>query len=64
MSLSFPFVSLNESMTMTTRFVVAFVLSVFLFAYRSIAARLVDFQVAQPLTLPADAKQCTIKVLE
>lgn len=28
------------------------------------AARLVDFQVAQPPPLPKDAKQCTIQILE
>ncbi|KAJ3541852.1 hypothetical protein NM688_g6033 [Phlebia brevispora] len=28
------------------------------------ASPLVDFQVAQPLTLPSDAKQCTVKILE
>lgn len=30
----------------------------------SLAARLVDFQVAQPLILPSDARECTIKILE
>ena len=34
------------------------------FCASSFAARLVDFQVAQPLKLPSDAKQCTIKILE
>ena len=29
-----------------------------------VATRLVDIQVAQPLILPKDAKQCTIKILE
>ncbi len=28
------------------------------------AARLVDFQVAQPPPLPRDAKQCTVQILE
>ena len=28
------------------------------------AARLVDFQVAQPPPLPNDAKQCTVQILE
>lgn len=28
------------------------------------AARLVDFQVAQPPPVPQDAKQCTIQVLQ
>ena len=28
------------------------------------ASPLVDFQVTQPLTLPSDAKQCTVKILE
>ncbi|KAI0093522.1 peptide-N4-(N-acetyl-beta-glucosaminyl)asparagine amidase A [Irpex rosettiformis] len=32
--------------------------------HRVTAARLVDFQVTQPLTLPKDAKQCTVKILE
>jgi hypothetical protein len=30
----------------------------------STAARLVNFQVAQPPPLPKDAKQCTIEILE
>jgi hypothetical protein len=28
------------------------------------AARLVDFQVAQPPPLPRDAKQCTVQILQ
>jgi hypothetical protein len=35
-----------------------------LFIGAAMAARLVDFQVAQPLYFPQDIKQCTVKVLE
>jgi len=35
-----------------------------LFACTTQAARLVDFQVAQPPPLPQDAKQCTVQILE
>ncbi|GJE90903.1 peptide N-acetyl-beta-D-glucosaminyl asparaginase amidase A-domain-containing protein [Phanerochaete sordida] len=32
--------------------------------WRALASPLVDFQVAQPLTLPQDAKQCTVAILQ
>lgn len=35
-----------------------------LLAQASLGAVLVDFLVAQPLTLPQDAKQCTTKIVE
>jgi len=41
-----------------------FILSFFTLSLLSNAARLVDFQVAQPPPLPKDVKQCTVKILE
>ncbi|KAI0341818.1 hypothetical protein BDW22DRAFT_280762 [Trametopsis cervina] len=38
-------------------------LSLFLYASTALTAKLVDFQVAQPLTLPQTAKQCTVQIL-
>lgn len=46
----------------STSFSLAAVICVF--AQTAFAAVLVDFQVAQPLTLPQQAKQCTVKILE
>ncbi|KAI0695700.1 peptide N-acetyl-beta-D-glucosaminyl asparaginase amidase A-domain-containing protein [Cytidiella melzeri] len=43
---------------------VTYAFCIFLLVHWVIAARLVDFQVAQPLTLPQNARQCTVQILE